>query len=109
MQYKVDRLKQAEKLNPEQRTTRILKQIQTDLQMSALPFHIECFDNSNTQGTNPVSACVVFKSAKPAKKDYRHYHIKTVVGPDDFKSMQEVVSRRYSHLLGKTNHCHSSL
>lgn len=101
LQYKVDRLKQAEKLNPEQRTTRILKQIQTDLQISALPFHIECFDNSNTQGTNPVSACVVFKSAKPAKKDYRHYHIKTVVGPDDFKSMQEVVSRRYSHLLGE--------
>lgn len=99
LQYKVDRLKQAEKLNPEQRTTRIVKQLQQDLHLNSLPLHIECFDNSNTQGTNPVSACVVFKSAKPSKKDYRHYHIKTVEGPDDFKSMQEVVSRRYSRLL----------
>ena len=99
LQYKVDRLKQAEKLNPEQRTTRIVKQLQQDLHLNSLPLHIECFDNSNTQGTNPVSACVVFKSAKPSKKDYRHYHIKTVEGPDDFKSMQEVVYRRYSRLL----------
>ena len=99
LQHKIDRLKQAEKLNPEQRTTRILKQIQSDLRLSQLPFHIECFDNSNTQGTNPVSACVVFKSAKPSKKDYRHYHIKSVIGPDDFKSMEETVSRRYTRLL----------
>ncbi len=98
-QYKVDRLKQAEKLNPEQRTTRILTTMQKDLLMHELPMHIECFDNSNIQGTNPVAACVVFKKAKPSKKDYRHYHIKTVEGPDDFASMNEVVHRRYKRLL----------
>ncbi|MDR1880538.1 MAG: excinuclease ABC subunit UvrC [Tannerellaceae bacterium] len=98
-QYKVDKLKQAEKLNPEQRTTRILATMQKDLHMKTLPIHIECFDNSNTQGTNPVAACVVFRKAKPAKKDYRHFHIKTVVGPDDFASMSEVVTRRYTRLL----------
>lgn len=97
-QYKVDKLKQAEKFNPEQRTTRILKTIQHDLHLSVLPMHIECFDNSNIQGTNPVAACVVFKKAKPSKKDYRHFHIKTVVGPDDFASMIEVVTRRYTRL-----------
>ena len=98
-QYKVDRLKQAEKLNPEQRTTRILATMQKDLLMHELPMHIECFDNSNIQGTNPVAACVVFKKAKPSKKDYRHFHIKTVEGPDDFASMNEVVYRRYKRLL----------
>ena len=97
-QYKVDKLKQADKFNPEQRTTRILKTIQTDLHLPVLPMHIECFDNSNLQGTNPVAACVVFKKAKPAKKDYRHFHIKTVTGPDDFASMTEVVTRRYTRL-----------
>jgi excinuclease ABC subunit C len=98
-QYKVDSLKKAEKFNPEQRTTRLLKTIQDDLHLSALPMQIECFDNSNIQGTNPVAACVVFKKGKPSKKDYRHYHIKTVVGPDDFASMEEVVTRRYTRLL----------
>ena len=98
-QYKVDCLKRAEKFNPEQRTTRLLKTIQEDLHLSALPMHIECFDNSNIQGTNPVAACVVFKKGKPSKKDYRHFHIKTVVGADDFASMEEVVKRRYSRML----------
>jgi excinuclease ABC, C subunit len=97
-QYKVDKLMQADKFNPEQRTTRILKTIQNDLHLSALPMHIECFDNSNLQGTNPVAACVVFKKAKPAKKDYRHFHVKTVTGPDDFASMVEIVTRRYTRL-----------
>lgn len=98
-QYKLDKLKQAEKLNPEQRVTRILTTMQKDLHMEMLPMHIECFDNSNIQGTNPVGACVVFKKAKPSKNDYRHYHIKTVVGPDDFASMIEVVTRRYTRLV----------
>jgi excinuclease ABC subunit C len=97
-QYKVDKLKQADKFNPEQRATRILKTIQNDLHLPVLPMHIECFDNSNLQGTNPVAACVVFKKAKPAKKDYRHLHIKTVTGTDDFASMVEVATRRYSRL-----------
>jgi excinuclease ABC subunit C len=97
-QYKLDKLKQAEKLNPEQRTTRILTTMQKDLHMNILPMHIECFDNSNIQGTNPVAACVVFKKAKPSKKDYRHFHIKTVIGANDFASMQEVVGRRYTRL-----------
>jgi excinuclease ABC subunit C len=98
-QYKLDKLKQAEKLNPEQRTTRILTNMQKDLHMSVLPMHIECFDNSNIQGTNPVAACVVFKKAKPSKKDYRHFHIKTVEGPNDFASMIEVVTRRYTRMV----------
>lgn len=98
-QFKLDRLKQAEKLNPEQRSMRILKTLQSDLRMKELPVYIECFDNSNIQGTNPVSACVVFKMAKPSKKDYRHFNIKTVVGPDDFSSMYETVFRRYRRLL----------
>lgn len=100
-QYKVDKLKKAEMLNPEQRVTRILKTAQKDLRLKEMPWHIECFDNSNIQGTNPVSACVVFKKAKPAKKEYRHYNIKSVVGPDDYASMQEVVERRYSRLLNE--------
>ena len=97
-QYKADKLKQADKFNPEQRATRILKTIQNDLHLSVLPIHIECFDNSNLHGTNPVAACVVFKKAKPSKKDYRHFHIKTVEGPDDFASIEEVVRRRYTRL-----------
>lgn len=98
-QYKVDRLKQAEKLNPEQRSTRILKEIQEQLHMDRLPMHIECFDNSNIQGSDAVAACVVFKKGKPSKKDYRKYIIKTVVGPDDYASMQEVVRRRYTRII----------
>lgn len=98
-QYKVDKLKRSEKFNPEQRATRLLTTIQKDLHLPVLPMHIECFDNSNIQGTNPVAACVVFKKAKPSKKDYRHFHIKTVVGPNDFASMREIVTRRYTRLL----------
>jgi excinuclease ABC subunit C len=97
-QYRIDRRKQADKLNPEQRAVRILKTLQNDLHLKDLPVHIECFDNSNIQGTNPVSSCVVFKMAKAAKKDYRRFNIKTVVGPDDFSSMYETVSRRYKRL-----------
>ena len=98
-QYKVDRLKQAEKLNPEQRSVRLMKEIQAQLHLEKMPNHIECFDNSNIQGSDAVAACVVFKQAKPSKKDYRKYLIKTVVGPDDYASMQEVVRRRYSRVL----------
>lgn len=98
-QYKVDRLKQVEKLNPEQRSVRLLKEIQEQLQMDKMPVHIECFDNSNIQGSDAVAACVVFKKARPSKKDYRKYNIKTVVGPDDYASMQEVVRRRYTRIL----------
>ena len=102
-QYKFDRLKKAEMLNPEQRVTRILKQVEKDLHLKELPLHIECFDNSNTQGTNPVAACVVFKRAKPSKKDYRHFNIKTVQGPDDYASMAEIIERRYSRVLNEGN------
>ena len=98
-QYKLDKLKRAESLNPEQRGTRILKEMQKDLNLKDLPSHIECFDNSNIQGTNPVSACVVFKMGKPSKKDYRHFNVKTVIGPDDFSTMREVVYRRYHRLI----------
>ena len=98
-QYKIDKLKKAEMLNPDQRSTRILKTVQKDLQLKEVPWHIECFDNSNIQGTNPVAACVVFKKAKPAKKEYRHYNVKSVTGPDDYASMREIVERRYSRLL----------
>lgn len=98
-QYKHDKIKNAEKLNPEQRVTRLLTQMQKDFRLSELPRHIECFDNSNIQGTNPVASCVVFKNGKPSKRDYRHFNIKTVVGPDDFASMIEVLTRRYSRLL----------
>lgn len=98
-QYKVDKLKQAEKLNPEQRNTRLLKEIQEALHLKELPVQIECFDNSNIQGSDPVAACVVFKMGKPSKSDYRKYNIKSVVGPDDYASMKEVVRRRYQRLL----------
>lgn len=98
-QYKIDKLKRAETLNPEQRSVRIVKTIQKDLRLKELPTHIECFDNSNIQGTNPVSACVVFKMGKPSKKDYRHFIVKTVEGPDDFSTMREVVYRRYHRLI----------
>lgn len=98
-QYKVDRLKQAEKLNPEQRSVRIMKKMQSDLHLKELPIHIECFDNSNIQGAYPVASCVVFKMGKPSKKDYRHFNIKTVEGPNDFASMEEIVYRRYKRLL----------
>ena len=98
-QYKADRMKQAEKLNPEQRSTRLLKEIQETLHLPKLPAHIECFDNSNIQGSDAVAACVVFKMAKPSKKDYRKYNIKTVVGPDDYASMKEVVRRRYQRAI----------
>ena len=98
-QYKFDRLKQAEKLNPEQKQTRILKELQEKLHLSKLPYQIECFDNSNISGTDAVAGCVVFKGAKPSKKDYRKYNIKTVEGPDDYASMQEVVRRRYGRIM----------
>jgi len=97
-QYRVDRLKQAEKLNPEQRQTRLMKELQQKLGLDRLPYQIECFDNSNISGTDAVAACVVFKAMKPSKKDYRHYIIRTVTGPDDYASMQEVVRRRYSRM-----------
>lgn len=98
-QYKVELLKQKEKLHPEQRSIRILSTLKADLQLSSLPLHIECFDNSNIQGQFPVSACVVFKNAKPSKKDYRHFIIRTVEGPNDFASMEEVLHRRYERIL----------
>ncbi len=98
-QRRIDDLKHIAKHNPEQRTRKTLEQIQKDFRLSELPTHIECFDNSNIQGTNPVASCVVFRNAKPSKKDYRHFNIKTVVGPDDFASMREVLTRRYSRLL----------
>jgi excinuclease ABC subunit C len=98
-QYKVDRLKRSEKLNPEQKTTRLLKELQQALGMKKMPYQIECFDNSNISGADAVAGCVVFKGMKPSKKDYRKYIIKTVVGPDDYASMQEVVRRRYSRII----------
>jgi excinuclease ABC subunit C len=98
-QYKVDRLKQADKLNPEQKKTRILKEIQEQLHLPKIPVHIECFDNSNIQGSDAVAACVVFKMGKPSKQDYRKFNIKTVVGPDDYASMKEVVRRRYTRAI----------
>ena len=99
MQYKFDRLKQAEKLNPEQKQTRLMKELQDKLHLPKLPYQIECFDNSNISGTDAVAACVVFKKMKPSKSDYKRYNIKTVVGPDDYASMKEVVHRRYTRLL----------
>ena len=98
-QYKAERLKNMEKLNPEQRTMRLLTRLQPDFRLSELPRHIDCFDNSNIQGTNPVASCVVFKDGTPSKRDYRHFIIKTVVGANDFASMEEVLTRRYSRLL----------
>ena len=98
-QYKFDRLKQAEKLNPEQKQTRLMKELQAKLKLPKLPYQIECFDNSNISGSDAVAGCVVFKAMKPSKKDYRKYNIKTVTGPDDYASMQEVVRRRYSRMM----------
>ena len=98
-QYKFDRLKQAEKLNPEQKQVRLMKELQEKLRLPILPYQIECFDNSNISGTDAVAGCVVFKGLKPSKKDYKRYNIKTVEGPDDYASMQEVVRRRYSRML----------
>lgn len=98
-QYKFDRLKRSEKLNPEQKQTRLMKELQTKLKLPKLPYHIECFDNSNISGTDAVAGCIVFKGMKPSKKDYRKYNIKTVSGPDDYASMKEVVRRRYSRMM----------
>ena len=98
-QYKFDRLKQAEKLNPEQKQTRLMKELQTKLKLPKMPYQIECFDNSNISGTDAVAGCIVYKGMKPSRKDYRKYNIKTVVGPDDYASMQEVVRRRYSRMI----------
>ena len=98
-QSKLDFLKHIERTDPEQRTQKILERMKQDFHLSELPRHIECFDNSNIQGTNPVASCVVFRDAKPSKKDYRHFNIKTVVGPDDFASMKEVLTRRYTRLM----------
>lgn len=98
-QYKVDRLKQTDKLNPEQKQTRLMKELQQKLGLEKMPYHIECFDNSNISGDDAVAGCIVYKDMKPSKKDYRKYNIKTVVGPDDYASMQEVVRRRYSRMI----------
>lgn len=98
-QYKADRLKQSEKLNPEQRSIRTLKELQNLLHLEEIPFHIECFDNSNIQGSHAVAACVVFKQGKPSKKDYRHFNIQTVEGPDDYASMREIIYRRYAPIV----------
>lgn len=98
-QYKFDRLKQAEKLNPEQKQTRLMKELQAKLKLQKLPYQIECFDNSNISGTDAVAGCIVYKGMKPSRKDYRKYNIKTVEGPDDYASMQEVVRRRYSRMI----------
>ena len=97
--YRMDQLKQLQIVDPDRHTNRIMGQMKKDLRLPVEPRHIECFDNSNIQGTNPVAACVVFKDGKPSKKDYRHFNIKTVEGPDDFASMEEVVYRRYKRLL----------
>lgn len=100
-QAKIDYLKHLEKVDPEQRTERLMERMKADFRLSELPRHIECFDNSNIQGTNPVASCVVFKNGKPSKKDYRHFNIKTVEGPDDFASMKEVLTRRYTRLMNE--------
>ena len=100
-QHRVDKVKTIEKRDPSARTDRILERMRTDFRLSELPRHIECFDNSNIQGTNPVASCVVFRDGKPSKKDYRHFNIKTVVGPDDFASMKEVLTRRYSRMVNE--------
>ena len=102
-QYKFDRLKQAEKLNPEQKQTRLMKELQEKLRLPRLPYHIECFDNSNISGTDAVASCVVFKALKPSKKEYKHFNIKTVIGPDDYASMHEVVYRRYKRQIDEGN------
>ena len=99
LQYKKDRIKQSDKLNPEQKQVRLMKELQDALQLPTLPMQIECFDNSNISGTDAVAGCVVFKKCKPSKQDYRKYNIKTVNGPDDYASMQEVVRRRYNRMI----------
>ena len=98
-QFKIEKLKQVQIVDPERHTNRILNQMKTDLRLNKMPVHIECFDNSNIQGSNPVASCIVFKNSKPSKKDYRHFNIKTVEGPDDYASMEEVVYRRYRRML----------
>ena len=98
-QFKIEKLKQVQIVDPERHTNRILNQMKTDLRLNEIPKHIECFDNSNIQGSNPVASCIVFKNSKPSKKDYRHFNIKTVEGPDDYASMEEVVFRRYKRML----------
>lgn len=98
-QYKIDMLKHMERTSPEQRTDRLMQRMKEDFRLTEFPRHIECFDNSNIQGTNPVASCVVFRNGKPSKRDYRHFNIKTVVGPDDFASMKEVLTRRYTRLM----------
>lgn len=100
-QFKIDALKHMERHNPEQRTQKLLERMKADFRLNVLPRHIECFDNSNIQGTNPVASCVVFRDGRPSKKDYRHFNIKTVEGPDDFASMKEVLTRRYSRLVAE--------
>lgn len=100
-QYKIDSLKHLERHNPEERVNKLMERMRADFRLSVLPRHIECFDNSNIQGTNPVASCVVFRDGKPAKNDYRHFNIKTVVGPDDFASMKEVLTRRYTRLMNE--------
>lgn len=100
-QYKIDSLKHLERHNPEERVNKLMERMKADFRLSELPRHIECFDNSNIQGTNPVASCVVFRDGKPAKNDYRHFNIKTVVGPDDFASMKEVLTRRYTRLMNE--------
>ena len=97
-QFKIEKLKQVQIVDPERHSLRILDQMKTDLRLNKNPVHIECFDNSNIQGSNPVASCVVFKNAKPSKKDYRLFNIKTVLGPDDYASMEEVVYRRYKRM-----------
>src|SRR5690606_7130319 len=97
--YRMERFKQVKITDPDRHVKRIMAQMKTDLRLSVEPRHIECFDNSNIQGTNPVAACVVFRNGKPSKKEYRNFNIKTVEGPDDFASMEEVVYRRYKRLL----------
>ena len=100
-QYRFDRLKQAEKLNPEHKAVRLMKELQSLLKLNKMPFHIEMFDNSNISGSDAVASCVVFKKLKPCKSEYRKYNIKTVVGPDDYASMQEVIRRRYKRLIAE--------
>ena len=101
--YRKDRLSELQNIDPKKHTNRILTQLKQDLHLKKTPIHIECFDNSNIQGSNPTSACVVFKNAKPQKKEYRHFNIKTVTGIDDFSSIKEVVFRRYKRLIAKKN------
>ena len=101
MQYMRDREKQVEQLNPDAATDRLMERMQSDFRLREFPRHIECFDNSNIQGTNPVASCVVFRNGKPAKRDYRHFNIKTVIGADDFASMKEVLHRRYMRMMAE--------